>query len=145
MNRIDDDRPASVGGLRIRESVTQAGRYLGVGVVVTGVDYLVFLLFLQFGSGAAAANAFGRLLATGVGALLHRRYTFAGPQRLGWARQMVAYGALSAFNLGLSTAMIVAWVDHVGLGAVWAKVLTDLVVIALSILIGRLFIFAPAR
>ena len=124
---------------------TLAGRYMGVGAVVTGVDYLIFLLCLQFGSVPAVANAVGRVVATGVGALLHRHYTFAGPQRLGLARQMAAYGALSAFNLGLSTAMIIVWVHHVGLGAVWAKVLTDAVVIAVSIVIGRLFIFAPAR
>jgi putative flippase GtrA len=113
--------------------------------MVTGVDYLVFLLCLQLESGAAMANVVGRVLATGVGALLHRRFTFAGPQRWGLARQMIAYAALSAFNLGLSTAMIIAWVDHVGLGAISAKVLTDMVVMALSIAIGRLVIFAPAR
>ena len=121
-----------------------AGRYLGVGLVVMSLDYLVFLLGLQLGATAVQSNAAGRLLTTVVGALLHRRYTFAGPQRMGMLRQMVAYFALSGINLVISSGLILLLTENMGLAPLWAKMLTDVVVIAISMLVGRFFIFAPA-
>ena len=121
------------------------GRYVGVGVLVSGTDYLVFLVALAGGSTAVWANVLGRVVSTVVGAILHRRYTFAGPQRLGVRRQMLAYGTLSVVNLGLSSGLIHVLVDDLTLPPLWAKVATDIVIIVLSMVISRVLIFAPSR
>lgn len=120
-------------------------RYVGVGFLITATDYLVFLGAVAAGVGAAPANAASRVVATMVGAVLHRHYTFSGPQRLGLWRQMMAYAALSAVNLVISTVLILALTDQMGLSPIVAKVLTDVVVIAVSIVVGRALIFAPPR
>jgi putative flippase GtrA len=120
-------------------------RYAGVGVVVTLIDYVVFLLGMQWGLSAPLANVLSKLAATLAGAVLHRRYTFAGPQRLGPARQMLFYAALSLFNLGLSTGLIVVLSSMLGWPGLVAKLLADVVVIAVSFVVSRVFIYAPAR
>jgi putative flippase GtrA len=130
---------------RLRSWFGFLGRYVGVGVLVSGTDYLIFLLALAGGSTAVWANVLGRVVSTVVGATLHRRYTFAGPQRLGVRRQMLAYGTLSVVNLGLSSGLIYLLVDGLALPPLWAKVATDIVIIVFSMVISRVLIFAPSR
>ena len=121
-----------------------AMRYASVGLVITVIDYAVFIVLVYLGLAAVQANAVGRVITTVVGAILHRRYTFAGPQKWGIARQMMAYVALSAFNLVLSSGLILLLTERAGLIPLMAKVATDVVVIAVSVLAGRFLIFAPA-
>ncbi len=130
---------------RVGSASTLVGRYLGVGIVVMALDYLVFLLGLQMGATAVQSNAVGRLVTTVVGALLHRRYTFAGPQRMGILRQVMAYFALSGMNLAISTGLILLFAYHMDLAPLLAKMLADVVIIAISMVVGRFLIFAPAR
>lgn len=130
---------------RLRKLSLQLARYVGVGLVVTLIDYAVFLVSMHLGLSAPRANVASKLAATLAGAVLHRRFTFAGPQRLGLARQMLAYAALSLFNLGLSTALIVVFSSHLGWPALLAKLTADVFVIALSFVVSRFFIYAPAR
>lgn len=125
--------------------VYQVGRYAGVGVGVTLVDYLFFLLFMQQGLSAAQANAGSKVAATLLGAYLHRRYTFAGPQRLNLLRQMLAYATLATFNLALSTGVIVLLMNVAGWSALVSKLSADLLVIVISFVVTRVLIYAPAK
>ena len=123
----------------------QLGRYVGVGIIVTLVDYLVFLLVMHQGLSAPQANAASKVAATLVGAYLHRRYTFTGPQRLNLLRQMFAYAALAAFNLALSTGVIVLLISSMGWSGLVAKLAADLLVIVVSFAVSRVLIYAPAQ
>lgn len=124
--------------------IKQLGRYAIVGLLVAATDYSLYLLLIHVGLVPVAANAGSRIPATCVGALLHRSFTFSGPQRWSWGRQMMAYGALSAFNLLLSSALIFLLHDWFEWAPLRAKLGTDVLVILLSWLIGRFVIFVPA-
>jgi putative flippase GtrA len=143
-NHRSADTPETVAA-RLQQWSGFVGRYVGVGVLVSGADYLVFLMALASGSTAVWANVLSRVASTAVGAILHRRVTFAGPQRLGLRRQMLAYGTLSVVNLVLSSGLIHLMVNGVDVPPLWAKVATDVVMILLSMVISRFFIFAPSR
>lgn len=140
----DDKAPKPGAWARARTTLTLAGRYLGVGAIVTGVDYALFIVSVRLGLAAVEANALSRVIATLVGAVLHRHYTFAGPQKWGLWRQMAGYGALSALNLALSSGLLIVLVDRWGWAPLLSKVCTDVLIIAVSIIVGRLLIFAPA-
>lgn len=124
---------------------SMVGRYVGVGVLVASADYAVFAVVMLVGASALSANFFSRLAATLIGAWLHRTYTFAGPQRLGVARQMVAFGVLSAGNLLLSSALIFILHTRLGWPPIWAKLGTDVIIVIISLAVSRLLIFAPTR
>lgn len=119
-------------------------RYLCVGLVVMAVDYAGFLLGLLLGLTAVPANAIGKVAATIVGCMLHRNYTFAGPQRLSIRQQLVSYIALSAANLILSSILVHALVYKLGLVALAAKVVTDIVVVFVAYLASKFLIYASA-
>jgi putative flippase GtrA len=120
-------------------------RYVGVGLVVAISDYLSYGAALLFGATVLLANVLSRLVATILGAWLHRRYTFAGPQRCNVTRQMVGFAALSVANLLISSALIHTLHHHAGFNALWSKVGTDIVIVLISLVVSRWLIFAPAR
>lgn len=143
-----DDRtrhPQPQGAGPRRSAFAFIGRYVGVGLFVAGTDYLVFLLALAGEVGAVWANVLSRVASTIVGATLHRAYTFAGPQRLGYGRQMLAYGTLSVVNLGLSSGMLHVLVDLWSVPALWAKIGTDVIITVVSMAVSRFLVFAPSR
>jgi len=123
----------------------QLGRYVGVGILVTLVDYLMFLLVLQQGMLTIQANAVSKVAATVVGAYLHRRITFGGPQRLKFSQQMLAYAALAAFNLALSTGVIMLLMHTTDMPALVSKLAADCLVIIVSFGISRFLIYAPSQ
>lgn len=130
---------------RLRAFLQMLSRYVGVGLLVAASDYAVYGLAVWVGATVLVANLVSRMVATVVGAWLHRRYTFAGPQRMGMPRQMVAFGVLSAVNLLISSGLIVLLHDHLGLNPLWSKLGTDVVIVLISLVVSRLLIFAPAR
>jgi putative flippase GtrA len=130
---------------KARSLFAMLSRYAGVGLVVAISDYLAYGAALLFGASVLLANLLSRLVATIVGAWLHRRYTFAGPQRWDLARQMMGFAALSGVNLLISSALIHVLHHHAGLNPLWSKVGTDVVIVLISLVVSRWLIFAPAR
>lgn len=145
MSPAGSPEPADAVRSRQIHLVGQVGRYVGVGVFVTLIDYLIFLLAVHLGLSAAYANVSSKVAATLGGGYLHRRYTFAGPQHLSLLRQIVAYAALSAFNLALSTVCIVWLMTNAGWPPLVAKLCADILVIAISFVASRVLIYAPSR
>ena len=129
----------------LRAPMLMLSRYAGVGFIVAATDYSIYGVAVWMGCSVLMANLWSRLMATIVGAWLHRRYTFAGPQRLGMARQMMAFGLLSGVNLLISSALITVLHDQVGLNPLWSKLGTDVVIVLISLVVSRWLIFAPAR
>lgn len=123
--------------------VRQLVRYAGVGIVITVTDYFIFLLCVYIDLPVIWSNATAKCAATLVGIFLHRIYTFAGPQRLSLMRQVAAYILLSAFNLCLSTAMILLIAEHYEWSALPSKIISDILIICISFVVSRLFIYAP--
>lgn len=146
--QTDMHSPATDSGVASKpwaRTLWQLLRYLGVGLVVMAADYAGFLLCLLLGLTAVLANAVGKVAATIVGCVLHRSYTFAGPQHLSIRQQLVSYILLSVANLILSSILIHGFVHKLGLAALVAKVLTDIVVIVISYLVSKFLIYAPPR
>ncbi|MFC4349556.1 GtrA family protein [Kordiimonas lipolytica] len=121
----------------------QAARYIFVGPVIYGLDYLTFVLITYLATGQYLwANVAAKLVGAGTGFLLHKYYTFAGVHAHAGAHQAVRYGLLLGFNMGLATALLYLAVQMLTFPPLVAKVGVDIVVIGCSFLISRAFVFA---
>lgn len=129
----------------VRRSAKQARRYVVVGILVVVLDYAVFWVAMSATISVVLSNAFAKVIASAVGYWLHRQYTFAGHQRLGVAKQAIAYVLLALFNLALSSALIHSLTYILGWWPLTAKIVTDAVVICVAFLVSKYIVYAPAR
>jgi putative flippase GtrA len=121
----------------------QLFRYILVGSAVYAVDVglFAFLLALPGGVHYLIANGASKAVAATVGFLLHKHFTFRWEQAGGALGQSLAYALLFLFNLGLSTALLSLSVDLLALPALLSKIVTDVIVVALSFALSRSFVF----
>ncbi len=123
----------------------QVVRYGLVGLLVLALDYAVFAGLLSLLPGQhLAANIAGKLAGAAVGFVLHKYVTFAGPQANGAGRQVFSYALLLGFNLLLSTAVLWLLVDWLMLNAYAARLFVDAVVIGVSFLGSKLWVYKAA-
>lgn len=123
----------------------QGGRYILVGVGVYLTDFLVYAVLVRLAPDAFLfANAAGKLVGAGLGFVLHGRFTFAGAKRDRTGRQMTFYAGLLLFNLALSSALLWLAVARLGLHELAVRVVVDGLVVAMSFLGMRLFVYRPA-
>jgi putative flippase GtrA len=128
-----------------RKLFGQIGRYGLVGLFVLTLDYVVFAGLLSALPGQhLAANLAGKLVGAGAGFLLHKYVSFAGTQRDGAGRQAFSYALLLGFNLLLSSTLLWLLVDNLHLNAYWARLFVDAVVIAVSFLGSKLWVYRAA-
>jgi putative flippase GtrA len=126
--------------------MAQGFRYIGVGAVVTGLDYATFLAVAWAWAGHyAMANLLGKLVAGGCGFLLHRTVTFAGRHRHELGPQALRYGLLLLGNSALSTALVYIGTSVLRFSPLGVKIVSDVVVILLAFIVSRTSIFAAAR
>jgi len=132
--------PAS-GGL-----LGQLFRYGLVGGIVYGADLLSFTaVFYFFPAHYLLANVGAKIIGALTGFILHRSFTFRGDQAHGASRQLVSYLLLLGANILLANMLLYAAVQYLGVPELVAKVATDIVVIAVSFIISRVFIFKHAE
>ena len=116
-------------------------RYLLIQVFAYGIDMGTFLFLLHFDlAGPIIANIGSKLAAGSFAFVAHRRYTFnvAGSGFAG--RQVVRYFIVLAANVPVASAMLVFILIWVPLPVV-AKFLSDIVMVALSYVLSKKFIF----
>ena len=120
-------------------------RYVAVQVVTYGLDFGLFLLlFALFGWGAVTANVIAKTLA-GVSAFLaHRYFTFSVARGGNQARQALRYVALWSLNVPLATGLLALFLA-LGVPAVVAKVVSDVICVGLNYWVSRKYIFTGER
>jgi putative flippase GtrA len=123
----------------------QVARYGLVGLLVLALDYAVFAGLLALLPGQhLVANIAGKLAGAAVGFVLHKYVTFAGAQADGTRRQAFSYAVLLGFNLLLSSALLWMLVDRLGLNAYGARLFVDAVVIIVSFMGSKLWVYRAA-
>lgn len=123
----------------------QVLRYGLVGLLVLALDYAVFAGLLALLPGHhLAANIAGKLAGAAAGFVLHKYVTFAGNQADGTGRQALSYALLLSFNMLLSTTLLWLLVDSLALNAYGARLFVDAVVIGVSFLGARLWVYRTA-
>lgn len=116
-------------------------RYLLIQVFAYGIDMGTFLLLLHFDlSGPIIANIAAKLAAGCFAFVAHRRYTFnvMGSGLVG--RQALRYFIVLAANVPVASAILVFFLIWVPLPVV-AKFLSDIVIVSLSYILSKKFIF----
>lgn len=119
----------------------QLTRYLFVGGLTYGADLGTFLLLLNFfGVDAILANLISKVLAGIFSFVAHRAFTFGVSDAEGRTQQAVRYFALLALNIPLSALMLSAimWLTSM---EIWAKVLSDVLLIMISYAQSKLIVF----
>lgn len=125
--------------------VGQVARYAVVGLLVLALDYSLFAGLLSIFPGQhLAANIAGKLGGAAAGFFMHKYVTFAGAQADGAGRQAMSYAMLLGFNLMLSTGLLWLLVDRLELNAYGARLFVDGVVIALSFVGSKLWVYRSA-
>jgi putative flippase GtrA len=123
----------------------QVARYGLVGLLVLAIDYAIFAaLLLALPGQHLGANLAGKIAGAAAGFLLHKYVTFAGTQRDAAGRQALSYALLLGFNLLLSSVLLWLLVDCLHLNAYWARLFVDGVVIAVSFLGSKLWVYRAA-
>ncbi len=125
--------------------VHQIGRYGAVGLFVFACDFAVYMLVLHFAASAyLPANICGKAVGAAVGFVLHKRFTFSWEQKHRTGKQMLSYLALMLLNFATSTVLLWLLVAQIGADKFVAKVIVDILVIATSFLVGRLWVYKAA-
>lgn len=123
----------------------QVVRYGLVGLLVLALDYAVFAGLLSLLPGQhLAANIAGKIVGAAAGFVLHKYVTFAGAQADGTGRQALSYAVLLGFNLMLSSVLLWLLVDRLESNAYGARLFVDIVVIGVSFLGAKLWVYRAA-
>lgn len=120
-------------------------RYVGIQLLAYMVDMGGFLIILKVGFlGPIAANVIGKVVAGIFAFIAHRRFTFCTNDVADRYHQAVRYFLLLLFNAPLSSgllALVLIWCDR----PVIAKVVADVVIVALTYWLSKSFVFTRRR
>ena len=132
MTTVPDARPLKKG--TARGLTGEVIRYVLVAGTTYVADLLVYLAFvLASPSWYLQGNVAGRLFGANLGFILHKHWTFGGVHRRSTRTQAISYGLLLSFNIGLSSALLMAlqsWLP--GLGPLLWRGITDVLVISFT-------------
>jgi putative flippase GtrA len=116
-------------------------RYLLIQVFAYGIDMGVFILLIQFDFiDPIIANIFSKLSAGCFAFMVHRSYTFNVASSGLAGKQAVRYFIVLAANVPVASAMLLFILIWLPLPVV-AKFLSDTVMVALSYVLSKKFIF----
>ena len=123
----------------------QVARYGLVGLLVLALDYALFAGLLSLLPGQhLAANIVGKVAGAAIGFVLHKYVTFAGSQADRTGRQALSYALLLGFNLLLSSVLLWLLVDRLDFNAYGARLFVDAVVIGMSFLGSKFWVYRSA-
>ena len=117
------------------ESAQKRRSRLSIGALIVAVGLLLVYLAFVMASPTwyLQGNVAGRLFGASLGFILHKRWTFGGVHRRSTRTQAISYGLLLSFNIGLSSALLMAlqsWLP--GLGPLLWRGITDVLVISFT-------------
>lgn len=125
----------------IKNNVGSMSRYFMVGVVVYGVEYVVYLLLvLQFSILPLYANGEAKVVAGLIAYFLHRMHTFQKEFDDGIYRDFVKYLSVLIVNIPLF-GFVFYVISLIGLDFKITKVMADVFCICIAYLQARFFVF----
>ncbi len=123
---------------------SHAMRYIMVGGIVLGLDFLTYLAVLAgFPHDYLWANFSGKAVGAIAGFVLHRTITFRWRQRDPMVRQAFSYLAVFCGNLLMSSTLLWVMANFLGVNLILAKVFVDAIVISTAFLLSRFWVYRP--
>ncbi|MUG46574.1 GtrA family protein [Paenibacillus woosongensis] len=122
-------------------------KFNAVGLINTGIDFLLFTLLLLFGMGSLGAQVISYAAGTVNSYILNKKITFSGQEGGRGGRSMFVIGqfarfaALNAAVLALSLLMLFVFTSLAGLHPLTSKVLVTAVTVGLNFLGSRKWVF----
>ena len=122
--------------------IAQAMRYCLSGGLIYLIDLLVFLLlhyvlFLE----PYSANIVAKLTGAVSGFFLHRTFTFSVASGKPGRAQMVRYAGLWLVNVTAANAFLYGALSALAMPVFWGKIISDILVILMSFIVSKYFIF----
>ena len=116
-------------------------RYVLIQLLAYFVDMTSFLLIIKLDIlGPIIANIIGKSAAGVFAFVAHRNYTFQANSQQDRHRQAIRYFVVLALNIPLSTGILSIFLNWFN-EPVLAKILSDCIVVGLSYLLSKHFIF----
>lgn len=120
-------------------------RYIGIQLLAYGIDMGMFLVLLLAGSaGPVLANVVAKLAAGSFAFVAHRRFTFRVVDGIPIKGQALRYFILLALNIPVASAILALMLLLVD-EPVAAKLISDVIIVGLTYLISRHFIFSDRQ
>lgn len=118
-------------------------RYLIIQIIAYGIDMGVFLAFVYLGYlGPIASNAIGKVAAGIFAFLSHRSFTFRLEKDMHSGKQKYRYFLLLGLNVPISSivlAIVLMVIDY----PVFAKIISDVVIVVFSYWMSKTWVFVP--
>lgn len=116
-------------------------RYVSVQIIAYGLDLGSFLIaFSYLLTGPITANIIGKVIAGTFAFFAHREFTFGVYKDAKRIWQAIRYSILLALNVPLSSGVLIALVGFIQ-NTTLAKVLSDVICVAITFTISKYFVF----
>lgn len=128
---------------KLKKLMQQAVKFGLVGVLNTLIDYAVYslLLFIPFiREHYVIAQVLGYSAGLANSLYCNKRWTFAQKERMSKA-QLIAFLAVNLAALGVSTAVLVAAQEWIGLGPYIGKIVATVFSMAVNFLGNKIVVF----
>lgn len=109
------------------------------GSLAAGTEYAVFLLLHHVGLLLIAANVLSFSCGLAISFLLNKHWVFS--RKGGVTKQFIIYAILAAVNVCISSGLIIAFVDHLNVPALIAKIIVMGMIACWNYVIFRNVIF----
>lgn len=122
------------------------GRYILVGGIIYAFDFLIFSIFVLIDSDLyVIGNIVARILGALLGFFLHRNWTFKTEYKLTKKNQLFMYLLLLLGNIFASSFLLFILVDLLLINELYARIITDAIIIIFTFLISKFFIFMGVK
>lgn len=120
-------------------------KYIFSGSIVYAIDLASFtILTVLFPELYLLSNVAGKLAGVVSGFILHKYFTFSDvDQSKETHKQGILYSLLFVGNLAISVTILYVLVDIFSLNLYFSRISTDIVIILISFVVSRAYIFKP--
>lgn len=123
--------------IRIRE----VGRFVAVGITNAAVTFAIYVIFIVIGCPYMLANIFTWIIAIVFSYNMNAVFVFINPRNKPGHRRFSLFVLTYLISFTLSTSFLLFFVEYLGMGKVFAQLIT-LPIIALSnFILGKFMVF----
>lgn len=129
----------------LRKPLEQFVRFNLVGLVNTGIDFLIFTLLLSLGFFALGAQSISYIVGTLNSYFMNKHLTFKhqkGQRQVGFdLAQFTKFVVINLVVLGCSLPILHLLIQQVGLHPIWAKVIITCFTVCINFFASRRWVF----
>jgi putative flippase GtrA len=123
-----------------RSALIRFARFLGVGVIATGIQYLLLLMMVEaLAWGAVSAATVSYALSGVFNYLMNYYFTFSSSA--GHRQAIVRFAAVVVVGLGLTAALMYALVEWLSLHYLLSQLLTTAIVLVVNFAAHKLWTY----